>query len=92
MRLAYGTHINVFADVSEEENLEAARVAADKQKYVFQQPPTGPPQALEKSLDKGKQPQFESFIHRSGDRNQTPTKDKSQKQTQKQNPSRQSHT
>ena len=78
--------------LSEEEDLEAARVEAEKQKYIFQQPPTGPPPALKKSLDKGKQPQFQGYTQRSGDGNQTPTKDKSQKQTQKENPSQDLHS
>ena len=78
--------------LSEEEHLEAARIEAEKQKYIFQQPPTEPPPALKKSLDKGKQPRFQGYTQRSGDGNQTPTKDKSQKQTQKENPSAHSHT
>ena len=68
--------------LSEEEDLEAARVEAEKQKNIFQQPATGPPPALKKSLDKGQQPQFQGYIQRSGDGNQTSTKDKSQKQSQ----------
>ena len=67
--------------LSEEEDLEAASFRAEKQKYIFQQPPTGPPPALKKPLDEGKQPQFQSYTQRSGDGNQTPTKDSSQKQT-----------
>ena len=43
----------------EEEDLEAVRVEAEKQAYIFQQPPIGPPPALKKSLDKDKQPQFQ---------------------------------
>ena len=60
--------------LSEEEDLEVARVEAEKQKYIFQQPPTGPPPALKKSLDKGKQPQFQDYTQRSEDKNQTPSK------------------
>ena len=72
--------------LSEEEDWEAARVEPEKRKYIFQQPPTGPPPAQKKALDKGKQLQFQGYTQRSGDGNQTSTKDKSQKQTQKQNP------
>ena len=72
--------------------MEAARVEAAKQKYIFQQPPTGPPPGLKKSLDKGKQTQFQHYRRRSGNGNQTPTKDKSQKQTQKQNASQDSNS
>ena len=75
-----------------EEDLEAARVEAEKPKYMFQQPPTVPPPALRKSLDKGKQPQFQGYKQKSGDRNQPPTKDKSQKPTQKENPSQDSRS
>ena len=46
---------------SEEEDLKAARIEAEKPKYIFQQPPTGPPPALTKSLDEGKQPQFYGY-------------------------------
>ena len=78
--------------LSEEEDLESARVEAEKQKYIFQQPPTRPPPALKKSLDKGKQPQFQDYTQRTQDRNQTPTNDMSQKQTQKKNLSQHSHS
>ena len=78
--------------LSDEEDLEAARVEAGKHKYIFQQPPTGPPPALKKSLDKGKQPQCEGYTQRSGDGNYTPTKDKSQKQTQKKHTSEALHS
>ena len=47
--------------LSKQEDLEAARVEAEKQKYIFQHPPTGPPPAQKKSLDKGKQPQFQGY-------------------------------
>ena len=77
--------------LSEEEDWETGRVEAEKQKYIFQQPATVPPPALKKSLDKGKQPQFQGYTQRSGDGNQTPTKDNSQKQTQKENPSQDLH-
>ena len=60
--------------LSEEEELKAAGVEAEKQKYIFQQPPTGPLPALKKSLDKGKQPQFQGYTQRLGDGKQTPTK------------------
>ena len=71
----------------EKEDLEAARVEAGKQNYIFQQPPTGPPPALKKSLDIGKQPQFPGYTQRSGDGNQTPTNNNSQKQTEMENSS-----
>ena len=63
--------------LSEEEDLEAARIEAEKQKYIFPQPPTETPPALKKSLDEGKQPRFQGYTQRSGDGDQTPTKDKS---------------
>ena len=78
--------------VSEEEDLEVVRVEAEKQKYIFQQPPTGPPPALKRSLDKGKLPQFQAHTRKLGDGNHTSTKDKSQKQTQKKNQSQDSHS
>ena len=71
--------------LSENEDLEAARVEAEKQMYIFQQPPTGPPPPLKKCLDKGKELQLQGYTHRTADGNQTTTKDKSQKQTQKEN-------
>ena len=40
--------------LSKEEDLEAARVEAEKQNYIFQQPPTGHPPALTKCSDKAK--------------------------------------
>ena len=55
--------------LSEEEHVEPARVEAGKQKYIFQQPPTGPPPALKTSLDIGKQPHFQGYTQRSGDGN-----------------------
>ena len=64
--------------LSEEEDLEVPRVEAEKQTYIFLHPTTGPPPALKTCLDKGKQPQFQGYKQRSGDGNQTPTKDKSQ--------------
>ena len=76
----------------EEEDLEAAGVEGEKQKYIFQQPLTAPPPALKKSLDKGKQLQLQCHSQRSGDGNQTPTKERSHKQTQKENPSLHSHS
>ena len=71
---------------SEEEDIEAARDEAEKQKFIFQQPATAPPPPLRKSLNKGKQPQFQDYSQRSGDGYQTPTQEKCQKQTQKENP------
>ena len=53
--------------------------------YIFQQPPTAHSPPLNKCLDKGKQAQFQGYSQRSGDGNQTPTKESSQKQTQKEN-------
>ena len=46
--------------LSEEEDLEAARLEAE-QKYIFRQPPTGPPPALKQPRDSGKQPQFQGY-------------------------------
>ena len=71
--------------------MEAARVEAEKHRYIFQQPTTGPAPALKKSLDKGKQPQFQGYRQRSGDGNLTSSKDKRQKQTLKENESQDSH-
>ena len=78
--------------LSEEEDLEAARVEAEKQKYIFQQPPTVQPPPLNKPPNKGKQPQFQDYIQTSEDVNQTPTKDRSEKQTQQKSPSHDSYS
>ena len=72
--------------LSEEEDLAAARVEAEKQKYIFQQPPTVQPTSLKKLPNKGKQPQLQDYRQRSEDGNQTSTKVSSQKQTQQKNP------
>ena len=78
--------------LSEEEVLEAARVEVEKPNYIFQQPPTAPPPPLKKSLDKGKQPQFQRYSQRSGDGNQTPPNERSQKHSEKENPSLNSYS
>ena len=72
--------------LSKEEDLEEARDEAEKQMYIFQQPPTGPPPALKQSLATGEQPQFQDYTWRSEDGNQTTTKARSQKQSQQKNP------
>ena len=78
--------------LSEEKDLEAAKIEAEKQKYIFQQPPAGQPPPLKKGLDKWKQLQFQGYTQRSGDGNQTPTKDRSKKQAPKETPSLYSHS
>ena len=60
--------------------------------YIFQRPRTGPPPALNKSLDKGKQPQFKYYTQQSEDGYRTPTKDMIKEQTQNKNPSQDSHS
>ena len=47
--------------LSEEEDIEAAWVEGEIQKYIFLQPTTGPPPALKKSIAKGKQPQLQDY-------------------------------
>ena len=76
---------------SEAEDSEAGRFEAEKQKYILQQPPTGPCPPLKKSLDKGKQPQLQGYTERSGHGNQPPIKERRQKQSQKENLSQESY-
>ena len=78
--------------LTEEEDLEAATIAAENQKYNFQQPPAGQfPHRLKKSLNKGQQQEVQYYTERMGDRNQTLTKASSRKQTQMQNLSKNLH-
>ena len=78
--------------LSDKEDMDAARVEAETQSYIFLQPRTGPPPALKKCPHKEKQRQVQDYEQRSGDGNQTPTKDRSQKQIIKQNSSQDSYS
>ena len=76
----------------EEEDLEAARIAAENQKYIFQRPLAGQfPHRLKKSLNKGQQQEVQYYTERMGDRNQSLTKESSRKETQMQNLSKNLH-
>ena len=72
--------------------MEAARIEAEEEKNIFQYSQTAPTPPLKKSLEKAKQPQLQGYTQKSRDGNQTPTKDRSQQQTQKEHLSPNSHS